>query len=235
MKNRDHTNISKRGTINLYISRLQRSKPVAIYNPNNNFYYEFFSYSECARFLNQVYQRPVGTFADRLRRRRSHIYDFDIIYLWNAETRHDSSTEQGIVHKDSDLSTDYHNFNDDKQAEVEDRVKHTVVQAIIRGENCFSPLVKEMIPIYIFIGEIYYISKNKYYGCISNIPECNLIGYGKDSTIKELEKRLIKYLETHDYEDQNTLKYDFVPSIYRSNFEWNDNKGVLFVYEICRN
>lgn len=127
MKNRDHTNISKRGTINLYISRLQRSKPVAIYNSNNNYYHEFFSYSECARFLNQVYQRPVGTFADRLRRRRSHIYDFDIIYLWNAETRHDSSTEQGIVHKDSDLSTDYHNFNDGKQAEVEDRVKHTVV------------------------------------------------------------------------------------------------------------
>lgn len=45
----------------------------------------------------------------------------------NAETKHDRSTEQEIVHN-SDLTGDYKSaFNLGKQDEVEHRVKHTGV------------------------------------------------------------------------------------------------------------
>ena len=44
----------------------------------------------------------------------------------NAETKRDCSTEQEIVHKCSDLTGDYKTaFNKGKQAEVEDRYKHS--------------------------------------------------------------------------------------------------------------
>lgn len=50
----------------------------------------------------------------------------------NAETRHDRSTEQGIVHE-SDLTGDYKTaFNYGKQKEAEQRVKHTQI------EECFD-------------------------------------------------------------------------------------------------
>ena len=122
MKNRDHTNISKKGSENLRIARQQRSKPVAL--KNDDVYYEFESHAACARFLASQYGKSASSMNDRLCRERAHIFDYDVIYL-NAETGHGSSTEQGTVHSYCDLTTDYRNFNEGKIAECLDRVKHS--------------------------------------------------------------------------------------------------------------
>lgn len=124
MKNRDHTNISKTGSQNLHIARVQRSKPVTIICKDLTI--NFPSYAECARFLADVYDKNYRAFMWRLGDKRSHIYDFDIIYR-NAETGHGSSTEQGTVHNVNyyDLTTDYRNFNAGKIKECLDRVKHS--------------------------------------------------------------------------------------------------------------
>jgi hypothetical protein len=90
MKNRDHTNIAKHGSINLEIARQQRAKPVRLYN--NNEEYIFNSFADGARFLAERYNIKFDSARDRFKKHRKHIYDFDIEYL-NAETRHAHSTE----------------------------------------------------------------------------------------------------------------------------------------------
>lgn len=90
MKNRDHSNISKKGSKNLAIARAQRMKPVRIIG--NGITKDFCSYSACANYISTNYNKPKGTIMDRLKKHRRHIFDFDLIYL-NAETKHDNSTE----------------------------------------------------------------------------------------------------------------------------------------------
>lgn len=96
MKNRDHSNIIQRGTLNLSIARAERMNPVRI-SGLHGFSKTFDSYAECSRFLGWLYAIPVESVRYRLKRKSKHIRDFDVFYL-NAETRHGSSTEQGIVH-----------------------------------------------------------------------------------------------------------------------------------------
>ena len=90
MKNRDYSNIAKQGSENLRIAREQRMKPVRIIR--NGITKDFCSYSACATYISTNYNKPRGTIMDRLKKHRTHIYDFDLIYL-NAETIHDNSTE----------------------------------------------------------------------------------------------------------------------------------------------
>lgn len=95
MKNRNHSGISKTGTINLDIARHARMKRVkAIINGQE---YNYESYAECARNIGNIYGVDSEKIRYKLKKHRSHIYDFDIIYL-NAETVHDSSKEQETVH-----------------------------------------------------------------------------------------------------------------------------------------
>lgn len=96
MKNRDHSNISKRGSKNLAEARKLRMKPIILKNGINVLRFE--SMCECARFLANEYGKTIEGVRYKLRDGRSHIYDYDVIYL-NAETKHGSSTEQEIVHK----------------------------------------------------------------------------------------------------------------------------------------
>ena len=123
MKNRDHSNISKRGTKNLTEAREQRMKPVEITNGQEK--YTFKSFMDCSRFLARWYGNGIESFRYRLKRRSKKILDFNITYL-NAETKHTGSTEQEIVQQNIvDLTGDYSTaFNKGKQAEVKDRVKH---------------------------------------------------------------------------------------------------------------
>ena len=95
MKNRDYTNISKKGSINLKIARQLRKKPVILQNDIESI--NFDSFASCAEFLSKKYDKGFDAMRDRLKRGRSHIFDYDVIYL-NAETIHDGSTEQEIVH-----------------------------------------------------------------------------------------------------------------------------------------
>lgn len=97
MKNRDHSNISRQGTINLENARKQRMKPVKI--SNKEFQKIFESYAECSRFLGNYYNINAEKIRYRLKRKSKKIQDFDIEYLRNAETIHTGSTEQEIVQK----------------------------------------------------------------------------------------------------------------------------------------
>lgn len=53
---------------------------------------EFLSMTQCAEWLANEYSTKTEHMRSKLKKRRSHIYDYDIIYL-NAETRHVDSTE----------------------------------------------------------------------------------------------------------------------------------------------
>lgn len=96
MKNRDHSGISARGSQNLQAARGRRMIPVQIVGDGNT--YEFPSKAECARFLSHHYDMDAEKLRWRLKKERSHIFDFDVIYR-NAETVHGGSTEQETVHK----------------------------------------------------------------------------------------------------------------------------------------
>ncbi len=96
MKNRDHRRISARGAQNLRNARMLRMIPVHISGLGEE--KEFCSQADCARFLSSVYDMDSERIRWRLKVKRSHIFDFDVIYR-NAETIHGGSTEQEIVHK----------------------------------------------------------------------------------------------------------------------------------------
>jgi hypothetical protein len=121
MKNRDHTNISKTGSKNLEEARRLRMKPVKI--TKGNFEKTFESIAETSRYLSNILGGKPENYRYRLKRRSKYIEGYDIIYL-NAETKHDCSTEQEIVHE-SDLTGNYKTaFNLGKQAEVLERHRH---------------------------------------------------------------------------------------------------------------
>lgn len=92
MKNRDHSGISKTGSINLENAQKKRMKPVKLIDKISldEFYFE--SFASCARFLSEKYNKKFDSMRDKLKKSRSFIYDFNVIYL-NAETGHDDSTE----------------------------------------------------------------------------------------------------------------------------------------------
>ena len=90
MKNRDHSNISKTGAKNLENARRERMKPVKIVS--NLETKTFDSFADCSRYLSQKYKTTFDHIRTKLKHGRSHIYDYDIIYL-NAETGHSNSTE----------------------------------------------------------------------------------------------------------------------------------------------
>lgn len=96
MKNRNHTNIAKRGALNLAEARRLRMKPIKLVGDDGSLY--FASISDCARWLGQKYGVSAERFRYRLKQKRSHIKNYDVIYL-NAETGHGGSTEQGTVHR----------------------------------------------------------------------------------------------------------------------------------------
>lgn len=90
MKNRDHSNISKQGTLNLnkYVESIK--KPVILIRDDKT--YMFPSRIDCARFLSDVYHKKIDYMRSKLKKHRSHIFDFDVFYL-NAETTRVHSKE----------------------------------------------------------------------------------------------------------------------------------------------
>lgn len=79
MKNRDHTNISAKGRQNLLAHIESIKKPVRIIGLGQDLVLE--SITECARYLSSVYGKPSEHFRAKLKKHRSHIYDYDIIYF----------------------------------------------------------------------------------------------------------------------------------------------------------
>lgn len=83
MKNRDHSNISKKGTENFEEARQMRMKPVKIYSKNEEFVFE--SFADCSRFLAEKYQVPFDTIRYKLKNHRDKIYDYNITYLFEMQ------------------------------------------------------------------------------------------------------------------------------------------------------
>lgn len=90
MKNRNHENISKRGSMNLEKARMQRAKPVKIISDKETL--TFVSFADCSRYLSDIYDKKFEAIRHKLKSHRAHIFDYDIIYL-NAETGHSNSKE----------------------------------------------------------------------------------------------------------------------------------------------
>ena len=96
MKNRDYTRIAAQGAKNLDAYRKTIMKPVELIN-SAGFSMQFFSLAECSRYLAAKYKQTTEHMRYKLKARRSHIYDYDVIYR-NAETKHARPTGQEIVH-----------------------------------------------------------------------------------------------------------------------------------------
>lgn len=92
MKNGDHTNISLRGKQNLLDAVLVRRQPVKLINISTQVTYSFISKLHAAKFLANQLNSTIESMRQRLKKKRSHIKGFDIIYL-NAETANNHSTE----------------------------------------------------------------------------------------------------------------------------------------------
>ncbi len=96
MKNRNHSNIAKKGSENLEIARIKRAKPVHLSKDGEELYFK--SFADCSRYLSTKLGLGFEQIRYRLKAHRSYMYGYNVEYLRNAETRHGSSKEQGIVH-----------------------------------------------------------------------------------------------------------------------------------------
>ena len=84
MKNRDHSNISKIGTNNLKRHVQSVSKSVVLVKDKQELCFD--SYAAAARYLAGIYPSSFDSIRTRFSDRRSHIFEYDIRYLRNAET-----------------------------------------------------------------------------------------------------------------------------------------------------
>lgn len=73
-----------------YIINDKQTKPIRLIRNEEDLYFK--SQADCARFLSGKYSKKYDAMRDRLKKHRTHIFDYDVIYL-NAETIHDDSTE----------------------------------------------------------------------------------------------------------------------------------------------
>lgn len=94
MKNRDHTNISEKGSLNLAAYRQKIMHPVKLVK--DNFEKIFESQTATARYLADEFDKKVEHIRAKLKKHRSNIYGYDVIYL-NVETVCARSTEQETV------------------------------------------------------------------------------------------------------------------------------------------
>lgn len=119
MKNRDHTNISRQGSANLAAACRRRMKPLSLIKGNDSQTFE--STTAAARWLAERTGKTVEHVRAKFKKHRSHVYGFDVIYR-NVETACVRATAQGTVQKYLVGTID--RWNNAKQAEEKDRVKH---------------------------------------------------------------------------------------------------------------
>ena len=79
MKNRDHSGISRKGCENFEKARIERMKPVRIYNGSEE--HVFKSFADTARFLAEYYNKDSESMRARLKSHRAKIFDFNIEYI----------------------------------------------------------------------------------------------------------------------------------------------------------
>ncbi len=95
MKNCDHSNIVKAGRANLEIAYQKTRYPLKLIKDGVEQSFE--SQTAAARHLAAQTGKTVEICRDKFKRRRSHVYGYDVIYL-NVETAYARPTGQGTVH-----------------------------------------------------------------------------------------------------------------------------------------
>ena len=93
MKNRDHSNISLTGTEN-FTNYQSMMKPLILVK--DKFEQKFESQTAAARYVAAEVGKTVDSVRDKFKRKRSHVYGYDVIYL-DVETVCTRSTEQETV------------------------------------------------------------------------------------------------------------------------------------------
>ena len=78
MKNRDHSNISKKGTENLENARRNRMKSVTLIKEGETLNFE--SFSECSRYLADIFDKTFEHIRHKLKNHRSYIYGYQVVY-----------------------------------------------------------------------------------------------------------------------------------------------------------
>lgn len=81
MKNRDHSNISKKGSQNLAEAREKRMIPIQLIKNNQELY--FASESECARYISSISELNFEQARYRFKRRYDNIVGYKVNYLEN--------------------------------------------------------------------------------------------------------------------------------------------------------
>ena len=94
MKNRDHSRISATGSKNLENYRQSIMKPLIL--AKDGVQQNFESTTAAARFLAAIVGKNVEQIRDKFKRKRRHVFGYDVIYL-NVETARTRSTEQETV------------------------------------------------------------------------------------------------------------------------------------------
>lgn len=79
MRNRDHSNISRTGSLNLALAREARKVPVMLSRGGESDVYS--SCTDAARAISAMTSHPVERIRSKMKMRRSHIYGFDVKYL----------------------------------------------------------------------------------------------------------------------------------------------------------
>ncbi len=99
MKNRILSDaIITRATLNCLKHTMTKiAIPVEIKNINTGVVKKFPSMMECSRYLANVYNKKAEYIRAKLKQRRKVIYDFEVLYLRNAQTGRVGSKEQGTV------------------------------------------------------------------------------------------------------------------------------------------
>ena len=123
MKNRDHSGISAYGTKNLLAHVKTIMKPLTLIKGDER--RDFESQTAAARWLASELGKSVEHIRAKFKKRRAHVYGWDVIYL-NVETACTRSTEQGTVQEYLVGTTD--RWNDAKKSEEHDRVKHNIYE-----------------------------------------------------------------------------------------------------------
>lgn len=124
MKNRDYSGALWETLIsNLAVANKGHINPVRLVRDGEAI--DFPTARRAAKFLTSIYpHKKEKSFNDKFYLRRHRIFDYDVIYLRNAETghsNHDTGKEQSTKY----LVGTIDRWNDAKQAEEHDRVKHS--------------------------------------------------------------------------------------------------------------
>lgn len=127
MLNRDYDKFIDKACANLAIGNggILR-QPVKLMNKKLGLTLYFQSSRKAAYYLSDIYGIKVKSFSDKLYLRRKHIFDFDVEYC--EMQRLDAAAPRGKEQSDKYLVGTLDRFNNAKRAEVEDRVKHSIIE-----------------------------------------------------------------------------------------------------------